>query len=151
MEIITREKYRELKKEVKRGEVYWIKEAEAAVGCEMFGTRPGIIVSNDIGNFHSPNVEVVYLTTANKKTLPTHVPLNDIGTALCESVYTVSKERLGERLKTLTESEMSVINDKLLISLGIDKPQEKPQASGDAEYWKDKFDRLFDKVTRRGI
>lgn len=32
------------------------------------GARPGIIVSNDVGNKHAPIVEVVYLTSREKKT-----------------------------------------------------------------------------------
>lgn len=34
---------------VYRGEIYYIHEAEG-VGSEQIGGRPGIIISNDIGN-----------------------------------------------------------------------------------------------------
>lgn len=38
---------------VYRGEIYYIHETEGT-GSEQTGGRPGIIISNDIGNEHSP-------------------------------------------------------------------------------------------------
>ena len=55
-----------------RGEIYWVKCA-AARGGEMRKDRPALIVSNELCNKHSPVVEMVYLTTKEKKPLPTHV------------------------------------------------------------------------------
>ena len=48
--------------EYHRGEIFFINEGESS-GSEPGGARPGIIVSNDIGNKHAPIVEVVYLTS----------------------------------------------------------------------------------------
>jgi len=55
-----------------RGEIYWVKCA-AACGSETRKDRPALIVSNELCNKHSPAVEIVYLTTKEKKPLPTHV------------------------------------------------------------------------------
>ena len=45
--------------------------------AEMFrGGRPAVIISNDIGNNAGPVLEIVYLTTQEKKPLPTHVKIN---------------------------------------------------------------------------
>ena len=52
--------------EVKRGEIYYIgvDEDNDSIGSEQCNhDRPGIIVSNDVGNKHSGVVEIVYLTT----------------------------------------------------------------------------------------
>ena len=57
---------------VHRGEIYHIHEIEVT-GHEQHSDRPAIVVSNDVGNEHSPVVEVVYLTTQKKNMLPTHV------------------------------------------------------------------------------
>ena len=51
---------------VYRGEIYYINETEGT-GSEQTGGRPGIIISNDIGNEHSPVVIIVYLTTQERK------------------------------------------------------------------------------------
>ena len=73
--------------EYHRGEIFFINEGESS-GSEQGGARPGIIVSNDIGNKHAPIVEVVYLTSREKKLMPTHVriksspiPFTDLITA----------------------------------------------------------------------
>lgn len=56
-----------------RGDIFYIANSGHVVGSEQRSGRPGIIVSNDLANKHSPNVSVVYLTSQEKKPLPTHV------------------------------------------------------------------------------
>lgn len=110
--------------EVYRGDIFYI-TAGSYVGSEQKSGRPGIIVSNDIANKHSPNVEVVFLTSQEKKPLPTHVEVicKVPSTALCENIQTVSKERLGDFVKSCTTSEMKKIDEALLLSLGIETPE----------------------------
>lgn len=106
---------------VHRGEIYHIHEIEA-VGHEQHGDRPAIIVSNDVGNEHSPVVEVVYLTTQEKKPLPTHVQIYSSprpSTALCEQIDSVDKIRLGGLIGRITEEEMHEIDKALAVSLEI--------------------------------
>ena len=47
----------------RRGDIYYIETGGVCVGSEQKPGRPGVIVSNDLGNKHSSNVEVVYLTS----------------------------------------------------------------------------------------
>lgn len=110
--------------EVYRGDIFYI-TAGSYVGSEQKSGRPGIIVSNDTANKHSPNVEVVFLTSQEKKPLPTHVEVicKVPSTALCENIQTVSKERLGDFVKSCTTSEMKKIDEALLLSLGIEAPE----------------------------
>lgn len=103
--------------DIKRGDIWYI-DYEKSNGSEQHGLRPAIIVSNDIGNNHSPVVEVVWLTTANKKPLPTHVKIG-YSTALCEQIHTVDKTRLVDFKRVCTEKEMMLINRAMMISLGI--------------------------------
>ena len=89
-----------------------------------------MIVSNEANNRYSANLEIVWLTTANKKPLPTHVTLYSaprVSVALCECVTTVSKERLLEYYCTLTSEEMAHIDRAIRISLGLPEPAEKPE------------------------
>ena len=58
-------------------------------------------MSNNTGNRHAPVVEVVYLTTKRKTTIPTHVYINSArrpSIALCEQIVTVCKSRLKEHI-----------------------------------------------------
>lgn len=110
---------------IHRGDVFYIRDSGYYVGSEMAKTRPAVIVSNEKNNQYSPLVEIVYLTTAKKKPLPTHVPISIYGrrnTVLCESVYTVSKERIESYLCTLDMEEMALVDAAILISLGITRP-----------------------------
>lgn len=89
---------------IRRGDVFYVTSI-LATGSEQSGTRPGIIVSNDIGNEHASIVEVVYTTTQRKRLLPTHVPLKSLPRpciALCEQITTVSKERLENYIGRLS-------------------------------------------------
>ena len=107
--------------EYHRGEIFFINEGESS-GSEQGGARPGIIVSNDIGNKHAPIVEVVYLTSREKKMMPTHVrikssPIPSI--ALCEQIETVYKKRIGKYLAKATMDEMKQIDKALAVSIGL--------------------------------
>lgn len=106
---------------VSRGEIYYVYSA-AVTGNEQNGGRPAVIVSNDIGNVHSPIVEVVYLTTKEKKPLPTHVwiassPKPSI--VLCEQIETVHKGRIGNYIGQLFDAEIKALDKALAVSLGI--------------------------------
>ena len=115
---------------MKRGEIYYIDREFNEVGSEQRAGRPAIIVSNDIGNENAEIVEVVYLTTQQKKDLPTHVAIRSTkykSTALCEQITTVAKKRIGEYCGTCTDNEMQAVENAMLISLGIDY--------GDGDYY----------------
>lgn len=107
---------------IKRGEIYFIKSAPRT-GSEQSGDRPAVIVSNDASNATAPVVEVVWLTSAAKKWLPTHcrVRCRIPSIALCEQVTTVSKTRLTERVRRCSRHEMAKINKCLKVSLGLVK------------------------------
>ena len=107
---------------VYRGDIFYIANKYQTTGSEQKAGRPAIIVSNDVGNACSEIVQVVYLTTQEKKPLPTHVEVmcNVPSTALCEQIHTVSKERLENFVRICTEEEMKQIDKAILISLEIE-------------------------------
>lgn len=122
--------------EIHRGDVFWIADTQTEVGSEYTKTRPAVIVSNEANNRYSANLEIVWLTTANKKPLPTHVTLYSaprVSVALCECVTTISKERLLEYYCTLTSEEMAHIDRAIRISLGLPEPAEKPGKNASSE------------------
>lgn len=106
---------------VYRGDIFFVYKANS-YGAEQQGGRPAVVVSNDTGNKFSECVEVVYLTTKDKKPLPTHceVVAMEKSTALCEQVFTVSKDRLAEYIRSCTDEEMAEIDRALAVSLGLD-------------------------------
>lgn len=122
--------------EIHRGDVFWIADTQTEVGSEYTKTRPAVIVSNEANNRYSANLEIVWLTTANKKPLPTHVTLYSaprVSVALCECVTTISKERLREYYCTLTSEEMAHIDRAIRISLGLPETAEKPEKTAASE------------------
>ncbi len=90
------------------------------------GTRPVVVVSNDMANRYSPAISVVPLTSnLKKKALPTHVFLRVPGLeraslALCEQVTTVDKSCLIRRLATVeTTFQRMAIRHGLAVQLGM--------------------------------
>lgn len=125
-----------MEQEIHRGDVFWIADTQTEVGSEYTKTRPAVIVSNEANNRYSANLEIVWLTTANKKPLPTHVTLYSaprVSVALCECVTTISKERLREYYCTLKSEEMAHIDRAIRISLGLPEPAEKPEKTESIE------------------
>ena len=109
--------------EIFRGEIYYVYPSGGGVGSEQSAGRPAIVVSNDKANQYSPVIEMVYLTTQPKNSLPTHVDILSAPSpsmALCEQIHSVSKSRLGGFIAKCTDREMAMIDGALCVSLGIE-------------------------------
>lgn len=106
--------------EYHKGEIYYIYPAKTLISDNV--GRPAVIISNDIRNEHSDDVLVVYLTTKKKNPLPTHVEIvcKTQATALCETICTVSKERIGDFVKVCSDAELRNIELALCEALGIE-------------------------------
>lgn len=114
------------KKEKKylRGEIYYVEEDENEITDAYIQSmgRPYVIVSNDIGNQHSPVCMMAPLTTKRKKPLPMHVQISSAlkkSTVLCEQVKTIYQSRIGEYIGKVTSAEQKRIDESLIISFGI--------------------------------
>jgi len=112
-------------REIKRGDIY-LTAFDPARGCEQKGTRPCLIVQNDIGNRYSPTVIVAAITSRDKKqSLPIHYALPDTdllsekSIVLLEQIRTIDKSRLLEYLGSLDETAMEEINRTLALSVGL--------------------------------
>lgn len=111
---------------VKRGDIYYA-DLSPVVGSEQGGTRPVLIVQNDVGNKFSPTVIAAAITSQKYKTnLPTHIKVNADGCGLqkdsivlLEQVRTLDKKRLKERMGALDLNDMDRVNRALSLSLGI--------------------------------
>lgn len=111
---------------IKRGEIYYA-DLSPVIGSEQGGTRPVLIVQNDVGNKFSPTVIAAAITSQkDKNALPTHIEVNaqSCGLAkdsvvLLEQVRTIDKRRLKERMGSLDNADMGKVNQALGVSLGI--------------------------------
>ena len=111
---------------VKRGEIYYA-DLSPVIGSEQGGTRPVLIVQNDVGNKFSPTVIAAAITSQRFKTsLTTHIRGNVDGCGLAqdsivllEQVRTLDKKRLREKMGILDENDMNRVDRALSVSLGI--------------------------------
>ena len=125
-----------MERTIKRGDIYYA-ELNPVIGSEQGGTRPVLIISNDIGNKHSPTVIIAAITSKQTKSkLPTHYHLTGVeglpadSIVLLEQIRTLDKKRLGERLTRLDDCCMQSINKPLLISIGIPECQTPAERRG---------------------
>lgn len=111
---------------VKRGDIFYA-DLSPVVGSEQGGTRPVLIIQNDIGNQYSPTTIVAAITSQlDKAKLPTHVEiscescgLTKDSVILTEQIRTIDKRRLQEKVSSLDEATMGKVNRALEISLGL--------------------------------
>ena len=104
------------------GDVYMVRFE--GVGSEQSGLRPAVVFQTNKGNFHSPNVIVLPLTSVIKKRAqPTHVLLRADRTGLlkdsivlCENPVCISKQRLQDYITTLPNSYMAQIAEANLVA-----------------------------------
>jgi len=106
---------------IRKGDVVLIRKSDG-VGHEQKGTRPAIVVSNNICNKYSSVIEVVFITTKSKHNLPTHVSVttHKMSTALCEAVYSIDKKRIIDTWGRIDKKTMREINKALMISLELE-------------------------------
>lgn len=116
-----------------RGEIYYA-DLNPIFGHEQGGVRPVLILQNDLGNYYSPTVIVTVATrrTFKKSSQPTHVTLDCIeglsgpSQFQLETLRTVDKRRLRQRVGKLTEAQMSEIDAALRVSLYLDEDDYLP-------------------------
>ena len=115
---------------VTRGEIYFA-ELSPVQGSEQGGTRPVLIIQNDIGNTHSPTTIVLAITSQiSKARLPTHVELKktDSGLArdsvvLAEQMRTIDKSRLKQKVALLDKTTMLRVAYAMAVSIGLYEDQ----------------------------
>lgn len=113
---------------IKRGDIYYA-DLNPVIGSEQGGTRPVLVISNDIGNKHSPTVIIAAITSRvlTKKKLPTHFYLGEVEGLLANSIIlfeqlrTIDKKRLKEYIGMIDRQQILAADKSLLVSLGLDK------------------------------
>jgi len=111
---------------IRRGDIFYA-DLSPVVGSEQGGTRPVLIIQNDIGNQHSPTTIVAAITShIEKSRLPTHIEmpaapggLEKNSVILLEQIRTIDKSRLMEKVTSLEAEMMARVNQAVEISLGL--------------------------------
>lgn len=111
---------------IKRGQIYWV-ALDPTLGAEIQKTRPALVVSNDIGNVHSPLVTVLPITSKADHISPFEVPLRagqgglkGGGKIKANEIRTIDKKRLrGKPVGHLDPGTIVVVNDAIKIHLAL--------------------------------
>jgi mRNA interferase MazF len=109
----------------RRGEIYYV-DWSPGRGSEQTGTRPALIVQNDVGNQFSPTTVVATVSTQQRRSYPFHVAISAEESGLplhsvvkCEQLQTIDQTRLGPLLGSLTSDKMAEVDAALHQSLGL--------------------------------
>jgi len=111
---------------IRRGEIYYA-ELNPVVGSEQGGTRPVLVIQNNIGNQYSPTTIIAAITSQiSKAKLPTHVEvraqrsgLEKDSVILTEQIRTIDKSRLKEKVAVLDDEIMGYVNTAINVSLNL--------------------------------
>ena len=109
-----------------RGEIYRA-ALDPVLGSEQGGTRPVLIVQNNVGNKYSPTVIALAVTSRlSKARLPTHIEvergvagLSRDSLILAEQMRTLDKQRLLSRMGALPAELMAQVERAMRMSLGL--------------------------------
>ncbi len=111
---------------VRRGDIFYA-DLNPVIGSEQGGTRPVLVVQNDIGNKYSPTIIITAITSQiNKAKLPTHVEIKagsyglvKDSVVLLEQIRTIDKKRLREKIGRFNDDMMDKVDECIKISLGL--------------------------------
>lgn len=115
----------------KRGDIYKA-NLNPFKGSEQGGTRPVVVLQNNIGNIFSPTLVIAPLTSKvyNKSDIPTHYIVRDVpqlseeSLVLLEQIKTIDKQRVIEYIGRVSKEDMKGIEEALRVSLDIEIPAE---------------------------
>lgn len=112
---------------IKRGEIYLV-DWNPARGSEQAGTRPSLIIQNDVANAVAGYpVTIVCAVSSQLKGYPSMVRVSPSGTnGLAQvsevnsaQIITIQKDRLLTYIGFLADAEMKQVQEKLGYMLGI--------------------------------
>lgn len=95
------------------------------IGSEQKGTRPVVIVSNNLNNKNAKTVTILPITSRlTKHRIPTHYVVNvdflsKTSIVLAEQIRTIDKSRLERYVGSFNEDHMNNINKIIKIQLGL--------------------------------
>ena len=105
----------------RRGEVWWV-SFDPSLGGEIQKTRPALILSNNAANAVLNRVTVVPLTSQTTRLYPGEALITLNGErrkAMADQIMTAAKQRLRNRLGSISAADMAAVEKAVLLQLGI--------------------------------
>ncbi len=112
--------------EIARGDIYYA-NLDPVIGVEQAGTRPVLVVQNNVANARIPTVTVVPITAnlrASRFLFTVSLPASETGlpkdsVALVFQIRTLDKSRLSQNAGHLSDALMESVDRALEIHLGL--------------------------------
>lgn len=108
-----------------RGEI-WLVNLDPTLGREQAGTRPALIISDNIFNQGYADLVIVVPITSQNKGIRSHVRiaqgeggLSMESFAKCEDIRSISKQRLIKSLGKVSKQTISSIEEKLRFLMSL--------------------------------
>ena len=108
----------------RRSEV-WTLSLESGRGSEQRGTRPALVIQNDVGNRYAATT-IVAAITSTIKLYPVTVGLrkgegglNQPSMVNLAQVFTIDKSRLKKRIGRLSPKRMNQVDEAIRVSLDV--------------------------------
>ncbi len=105
----------------RRGEVWWV-SFDPSVGGEIQKTRPAVVLSNDFANAALNRVIVVPISSQVARVYPGEAVITLNGEqhkAMADQIMTASKQRLKNKLGSLSRADLGAVEGALLLQLAI--------------------------------
>ena len=114
------------KTQITKGDMYYA-DLGTNVGSEQNGTRPVVIIQNDVGNKYAQTAIIVPLTKiiTNKVKQPTHCIISPTDNlkhyyvALTEQIRVIDKSRLKTKIGHLNKSQIKDLDKAITIALNL--------------------------------
>ena len=108
---------------IKRGEV-WFAELPDLGDSIQYGSRPILVVSNNICNKHSSIITAIPLTSVSKKKYqPTHIFIEHTdlkgSVVMCEQIISISKKRLHNKICEINHEDLLRIEQGMKVQIGL--------------------------------
>ncbi|MEP6901779.1 MAG: type II toxin-antitoxin system PemK/MazF family toxin [Actinomycetota bacterium] len=108
-----------------RGEI-WLVNLDPTLGREQAGTRPALVISENLFNQSYAELVIVIPITSQNKNIRSHVPiakgeggLEMESYAKCEDVRSISKQRLKKKLGKVSPSTIEYVEEKLRFLMAL--------------------------------
>ncbi len=111
---------------IRRNEIY-LANLGHTVGSEERGTRPVLIIQNDLGNKHGPTTIVLPITkrVEQRLSIPTHIKIKPFGkmkyeaTIMAEQIKIIDKRRLINFIDILPKKYIKSVNNALKMAIDL--------------------------------
>lgn len=112
---------------VKMGDIFLCNLGEINSTHVQCGVRPVVIVSNNLHNINGVTVNVIPLTSQEKKYMPTHIKLRpnetnglkNVSWVLTEQQNTVYKNTLISKVGSLNKEELLKVSKGMLLQMPL--------------------------------